>query len=216
MQKDFLHVNPVLTVSSVEYNKKPGKIATVKAVKDSTVPRDDLYKSGQIHTGPGEPANSVSKPTPRPKQVAARPVTTGKLLRPGGPGGAPSKLAARPRPAPAPQPLPQSRPQPAAAPTPKPVPQPVAAVAAATATGHGRTGSTGSMKAPPPPPPPASAPAPKKSTAKALYDFNSDQANELSVRAGDVVQIVSREGNGKLQLQASLSYKFSFADQNCT
>ncbi|KAK5673820.1 class II myosin, partial [Elasticomyces elasticus] len=166
----FTHLNTALRglnlkiADHVEYNKKPGKIATVKAVKDSTVPRDDLYKSGQIHTGPGEPANSVSKPTPRPKQVAARPVTTGKLLRPGGPGGAPSKLAARPRPAPAPQPLPQSRPQPAAAPTPKPVPQPVAAVAAATATGHGRTGSTGSMKAPPPPPPPASAPAPKKPT----------------------------------------------------
>ena len=174
------------------------------------MPRDDLYKSGQIHTGPGEPANSVSKPTPRPKQVAARPVTTGKLLRPGGPGGGPSKLAARPKPAPAPQPLPQSRPQPAAAPTPKPVPQPVAAVAAATATGHGRTGSTGSTKAPPPPPPPASAPAPKKPTAKALYDFNSDQSNELSVRAGDVVQIVSREGNGKLQFTSISPQSFFF------
>lgn len=159
--------------------------------------RDDLYKSGQIHTGPGEPANSVSKPTPRPKQVAARPVTTGKLLRPGGPGGGPSKLASRPRPAPPAQPLPQSRPQPAAAPTPKPAPQPVSAVAAA-ATAHNRTGSTGSMKAPPPPPPPAAAPAPKKPTAKALYDFSSAQSNELSVKAGEVVQIVSREGNGKL------------------
>lgn len=161
------------------------------------MPRDDLYKSGEIHTGPGEPANSVSKPTPRPKQVAARPVTTGKLLRPGGPGGGPSKLAARPKPAPAPQPLPQSRPQHAAVPTPKPVPQPVSAVAAA-ATAHNRTASTGSVKAPPPPPPPVSSPTPKKPTAKALYDFNSDQANELSVRAGEIVQIVSREGNGKL------------------
>ena len=161
------------------------------------MPRDDLYKSGEIHTGPGEPANSVSKPTPRPKQVAARPVTTGKLLRPGGPGGEPSKLAARPKPAPAPQPLPQSRPQHAAVPTPKPVPQPVSAVAAA-ATAHNRTASTGSVKAPPPPPPPVSSPTPTKPTAKALYDFNSDQANELSVRAGEIVQIVSREGNGKL------------------
>ncbi|OJJ84642.1 class I myosin myoA [Aspergillus glaucus CBS 516.65] len=181
----------------VEYNKKPGKIATVKAIKDSLVVRDDLYKSGTIHTGQGEPANAVSKPTPRPKQVAARPVTTGKLLRPGGPGGGPSKLASRPKPAPAPQPLPGAS-VPAPAPVQhKPVPQSVSAVAAA-ATAHSRTGSSGSVKAPPPPPPapPAAAAAPKKPVAKALYDFSSVQANELSVRQGEIVQVVSREGNG--------------------
>ena len=33
--------------------------------------------------------------------------------------------------------------------------------------------------------------------AKVLYDFNSDQTNELSIRAGELVQIVSKEGNGK-------------------
>jgi myosin-1 len=49
----------------------------------------------------------------------------------------------------------------------------------------------------PPPPPPAAAPAPKKPTAKALYDFNSQQSNELSIKAGEIVQIVSKEGNGK-------------------
>lgn len=181
----------------VEYNKKPGKIATVKAIKDSLVVRDDLYKSGTIHTGQGEPANAVSKPTPRPKQVAARPVTTGKLLRPGGPGGGPSKLASRPKPAPAPQPLPGAS-VPAPAPVQhKPVPQSVSAVAAAV-TAHSRTGSSGSVKAPPPPPPapPAAAAAPKKPVAKALYDFSSVQANELSVRQGEIVQVVSREGNG--------------------
>lgn len=188
-----------LTISSVEYNKKPGKIATIKAIKDPLVVRDDMYKSGTIHTGQGEPANAVSKPTPRPKQVAARPVTTGKLLRPGGPGGGPSKLASRPKPAPAPQPLPGSS-VPAPAPVqPKPVPQSVSAVAAAVVT-HNRTGSSGSVKAPPPPPPapPGAAVAPQKPVAKALYDFSSAQANELSVRAGEIVQVVSREGNGML------------------
>ncbi|PYH41241.1 class I myosin myoA [Aspergillus saccharolyticus JOP 1030-1] len=185
----------------IEYNKKPGKLATVKVVKDPGSSNVDSYKSSTIHTSAGEPANSVSKPTPRPKQVAARPVTKGKLLRPGGPGGGPSKLASRP--APARQPLPQ---QPAAAaaaavqpppPAPqpaaqaRPVPQPVAAVAAS----HTRTASSGSVRAPPPPPP-ASPPAPKKATAKVLYDFNSDRSNELSIRAGEIVQIVSKEGNG--------------------
>lgn len=186
-------------MSSLEYNKKPGKIATVKVVKDSTVARDDMYKSGTIHTGQGEPANAVSKPTPRPKQVAARPVTTGKLLRPGGPGGGPSKLAPRPKPAPAPQPLPGSTvpaAAPAPAPQPNPVPQPMSAMSAA-ATAHSRASSSGSVKAPPPPPP-VSAPAPKKPVAKALYDFSSAQPNELSIRAGEIVQIVSREGNGML------------------
>ncbi|KAF7128685.1 hypothetical protein CNMCM5793_003536 [Aspergillus hiratsukae] len=198
----FTHLNNTLRgqlnlkiADHIEYNKKPGKLATIKVVKDPAVARDDSYKSGTIHTGPGEPANSVSKPTPRPKQVSARPVTKGKLLRPGGPGGGPSKLAARPTPAA--QPLPRATPQPVAMQTSAPqpaaraVPQPVAAVAAS----HARTGSTASVRAPPPPPP-AAAPAPKKPTAKVLYDFNSQQANELSIKAGEIVQIVSKEGNG--------------------
>ncbi|THD00139.1 hypothetical protein EYZ11_000330 [Aspergillus tanneri] len=192
----------------IEYNKKPGKLATVKVIKDgSTV---DTYKSSTIHTSAGEPPSSVSKPTPRPKQVAARPVTTGKLLRPGGPGGGTSKLASRP--VPTRQPLPQSTPQPAAvqplpapqaAPAPRVVPQrtpvtgsqPVSQPVAAVAASHARTASSGSMRAPPPPPP-SNPPAPKKPTAKVLYDFSSGQSNELSIRAGEIVQIVSKEGNG--------------------
>ncbi|KAF4177792.1 hypothetical protein CNMCM7927_002952 [Aspergillus lentulus] len=193
----FTHLNNTLhgqlnlkIADHIEYNKKPGKLATVKVVKDPAVARDDSYKSSTIHTGPGEPANSVSKPTPKPKPVSARPVTKGKLLRPGGPGGGPSKLAARPTPAA--QPLPRATPQPAAPqPAARAVPQPVAAVAAS----HTRTGSTASVRAPPPPPP-AAAPAPKKPTAKVLYDFNSQQSNELSIKAGEIVQIVSKEGNG--------------------
>ncbi|KAJ5218083.1 Myosin-1 [Penicillium cinerascens] len=177
---------------SIEYNKKPGKLALVKAVKDPQAGNADSYKSSTIHTSAGEPASSVSKPTPRAKQVAARPVTTGKLLRPGGPGSGPSKLSAAARkPPPAAQPLPQSTPRPAAA-QPRIVPQPVAAAAAAA---HTRSDSSGSVRAPPPPPPSAP-PASKKPTAKALYDFNSDRANELSIRTGEIVQIVSKEGNG--------------------
>lgn len=95
---------------AISYNKKPGKLATVKVVKDTTVPRDDLYKSGTVHTGPGEPPNSVSKPTPKAKSIPGKPITSGKLLRPGGPGGQPSKLASRP--APQSRPVPQARPLP--------------------------------------------------------------------------------------------------------
>ncbi|KAJ4296289.1 class II myosin [Kalmusia sp. IMI 367209] len=178
---------------TIEFNKKPGKPAQVKAVKDPAVPRDDLYKSGTIHTAAGEPPNSTSKPTPKGKQVAAKPITKGKLLRPGGPGGGPSKLASRPA---------QSRPTPAAVPLstpattqPRPVPQPVAALS--NGTSHGRNASTSSNRAPPPPPPPPTAPpAPKEPTYKALYDFAGQSAGELSLRKDEVILITRKEGNG--------------------
>ena len=168
----------------IEYNKKPGKPATIKVVKDNAVPRDDIYKSGTIHTGQGESPNSVSRPTPKGKPKAAKAITKGKLLRPGGPGGGPSKLAARPA---ASRPVPQARalpgqqqarpvpqlpqtaasqlrqvPQPVAAQS-RPIPQPAASqsrpVPQPVATlgngiSHGRTDSSSSVNRAPPPPPP--------------------------------------------------------------
>lgn len=56
----------------------------------------------------------------------------------------------------------------------------------------------------PPPPPPASPPAQKKPTAKVLYDFSSAQSNELSIRAGEIVQVVSKEGNGEFSAPSFL------------
>ncbi|TKA72206.1 Myosin-1 [Friedmanniomyces simplex] len=92
---------------NIQYNKKPGKLAMVKAVKDPQVRRDDLYKSGAVHTGPGEPGNSVSRPTPKGKPVAAKAVTKGGLLKKST-GGKLSQQAARGqgRPVPQAQPLP--------------------------------------------------------------------------------------------------------------
>ncbi len=192
---------------SIEYNKKPGKPSIVKVVKDSTVARDDLYKSGTIHTGQGEPPNSVSKRTPKGKPKAGKPITQGKLLRPGGPGGGPSKLASRPAAArPVPQPMPsqpsQSRttpaqtssvrsvPQPAAA-QPRAVPQPLAAI---NGVSHGRSGSSGRA---PPPPPPAAPPVVKKDTFKALYEFAGQSQNELRQLAKDeVIEVLQKADNG--------------------
>ena len=192
---------------SIEYNKKPGKPSVVKVVKDTTVLRDDLYKSGTIHTGQGEPPNSVSKRTPKGKPKAGKPITQGKLLRPGGPGGGPSKLASRPAAArPVPQPIPsqpsQSRGTPAqtpsgrtipqpAAPQPRAVPQPSAAVNGIT---HDRSDSAGRA---PPPPPPAAPPAIKKDLYKALYDFTGQSANELHQNTKDeVIEILQKADNG--------------------
>jgi myosin-1 len=163
----------------------------VKAVKDPAIPRDDLYKSGSIHTGPGEPPSSVSRPTPKGRQIAAKPITKGKLLRPGGPGGGPSKLASRPA-----QPR-QTTPAatPVAAAQPRPVPQPVAALS--NGTGHARNQSASSTRAPPPPPPPPAAPpAPKEPTYRALYDFAGQSAGELSVKKDEVILVTQKESNG--------------------
>jgi len=179
------------------------------------VSRDDLYKSGTIYTGPGEPPNSQSRPTPRPKQVAGKPITKGKLLRPGGPGGGPSKLASRPATSrPVPQALPQAVPQAAPAaslprqPRPVPqvhpstqraVPQPLAAI---NGISHGRSESASSTeRSLPPPPHPAAPPAARKSTYRALYDFIGQNPNELSIRKNDVVEAMQKEGNGKLPIQ---------------
>ncbi|KAN0084753.1 P-loop containing nucleoside triphosphate hydrolase protein [Elaphomyces granulatus] len=192
-----LHGQSHLKIDQViEYYKKPGKLTVVKVLKDPTVARDDIYKSGAIHTGHGEPPNSISKPTPRPKQVSARPVTTGKLLRPGGPGGGPSKLgggrsngaATRPVPQPPPQPTPQQTSTQS-----RPIPPSITTVASSHKRVDSAT-SQNSIRAPPPPPP--ASPAVKKPTAKVLYDFSSERSNELSIRAGEIVQIVSKEGNG--------------------
>jgi len=203
---------------NIEFNKKPGKPAVVKVVKDPAVPRDDTYKSGTIHVGPGEPPNSVSRPTPRGKAIA-RPITTGKLLRPGGPGGQSSKIASRPKPAPAAQ-TPRAVPMPAARAVPAAVPAPaVQHTPASTSiyssvtqqlngvngTSHSRnesassTASFGRAAPPPPPPPPAAAPVavPGKPQAKVKYDFNSPNANELSISTGQILEIVQKESNGK-------------------
>jgi myosin-1 len=190
---------------SIEYNKKPGKAAVVKVVKDPAIPRDDMYKSGTIHVGQGESPSSVSRPTPRGKAIA-KPITSGKLLRPGGPGGGQSKVASRPRPA--------------AATTPRPVPTPAAVnrpiVQVNGTRGHARNESASSVSssraAPPAPPPPPAAPPARvsdKPQAKVKYDFSSPNSNELDISAGDVLDILQKEGNGKHDPAFSLNSKLT-------
>ncbi|KAI0023838.1 P-loop containing nucleoside triphosphate hydrolase protein [Xylariomycetidae sp. FL0641] len=170
---------------SIEYAKKPGKMQLVKVLKDSQQPVD-YYKSGAVHTQPGEPPSSVSKPTPKAKPVPPRPITRGKLIKPGGPGGRPSRIT-------------NSRPSttkrgPAAIQTPRPVPTP-AAVTSSIPSHTRNQNSTSSARAPPPPPP-AAPPAKAKMTAKVLYDFAGTKENELTIKAGDIIEIVQKENNG--------------------
>lgn len=202
----------MLTLPRIQYAKKPGKMALVKVVKDQAVRRDDIYKSGEIRTGPGENPNSVSKQTPKGKRIPGKPITSGKLLRPGGPSGGPSKLAHRPAQpvAPVSRPLPgstagpravpmaQQRPTSQTAAMPKPAPQPYSTPVAQNHARNDSTTSTASARvAPPPPPPPPQAAKAAEDTYRAIYDFNGQTETELSLQKDEVVVIMQKADNGK-------------------
>jgi len=177
----------------IEYAKKPGKMQLVKVMKDAPN-QVDFYKSSTIHTQAGLPPNSVSLPTPKGKPVPPRPITRGKLIKPGGPGGRPSRHANNR--------TPQARPGAAAA-TPRAAAQPRVTASTAVASAftnpipsHTRQQSNSSAVRAPPPPPPAAPAKPPKITAKVLYDFAGQKENELTIRAGDIIEIVQKENNG--------------------
>lgn len=184
---------------NIKYNKKPGKEVIVKVVKDPQVQRDDTYKSSQIHTGPGLPPNSESRQTPKGKPVAAKPITTGKLLKKS--GGKLSQQAAQRNPPPQARPLPGAgyaeapRQNERVVPQPQAVAQPVAALRTEPVS-HARIPSSGSGRVPPPPPPPSN-PAPSKDPQfKALYDFAGQTSGELSLRKDEVILVTQKENNG--------------------
>ncbi|KAL2155005.1 hypothetical protein VTH82DRAFT_3681 [Thermothelomyces myriococcoides] len=182
---------------TIEYAKKPGKMQVVKVLKDSPGPQD-FYKSGAVHTQPGEPPNSVSRPTPKGKPVPPRPITKGKLIKPGGPRGRPSRYPANRTPQPRPSATSTAATTSNAAATPRPVPQPQPAATATSTTlpSHTRQKSNSSVVRAPPPPPPPAPPAKPKIMAKVLYDFTGQRDNELSVKAGQIIEIVQKENNG--------------------
>ena len=76
-----------MLVASVDYAKKKEKRAQIKFIKDETVqpPNGDTYKSHTVHAPTGEPPTSTSRPAAKRKAGVVRPITQGKLLRPGGP-----------------------------------------------------------------------------------------------------------------------------------
>ncbi|KAI3394634.1 hypothetical protein diail_2498 [Diaporthe ilicicola] len=180
---------------TIEYAKKPGKMQQVKVLKDSPSPVD-FYKSGAVHTQPGEPPNSGSRPMPKAKPVPPRPITKGKLIKPGGPNGRPSRATGNRTPQPRPGAgagagaAPRAVPNPTPRPVPKPIPAPV------TIPSHNRNQSAASATRVPPPPPPSAPPAKAKIMAKVLYDFAGQRENELTIKTGDMIEVVQKETNG--------------------
>jgi myosin-1 len=197
---------------AIEYAKKPNKMQLVKVIKDSTM-REDFYKSGAVHTSQGEPPNSVSRPLPKGKPIPAKPFTKGRLIKPGGPGGRPSKSTNTTRNTkPVAQPT-QSYGTPSATRNIPPAPQLVQSFgtpsagrnvpqsAIANIPMHNRntpSASSGRSVPPPPPPPPAAAKAvPSQPQYKVLYEFAGQSENEITIRPGDMVTVAKKETNGK-------------------
>lgn len=160
--------------NQLEYSKGKDKKGHVTFKKDETIQKGDVYKSSTVSVPSGESATSVSKPPARRKPGVVRPITQGKLLRP----GVPSNPNRRPKA----QALPRSQPKPAAS-------LPSGSNPVATPTPK-RT----SVAPPPPRPPPSS--EPEKPMYRVLYDFATEQEGELSVSEGDTVEVTAKEDNG--------------------
>ncbi|KAH8919050.1 myosin tail 2, partial [Atractiella rhizophila] len=70
---------------TLDYQKKKGKREQIHVSKDQMGGEDGVYKSHKLAISSGQPPSSVSKPMPKRKPGIVRPITQGKLLRPGGP-----------------------------------------------------------------------------------------------------------------------------------
>ena len=174
---------------SIEYAKKPNKMQLIKVVKDSTM-RDDYYKSATIHTTQGERPDSISHLLPKGKPVPPKPFTKGRLIRPGGPNGRPSRLTNGTK-----NTKPANQSYAPAASQARSVPQP----AAAAIPNHTiTTPAASAARHVPPPPPPAPPAAPKEPQYRVLYDFAGQSANEVSLKTNELVTILQKENNGKV------------------
>ena len=201
---------PITDWCSIQYNKKPGKITNVSAIKDPSVARDDFYKSGKIHTGPGEPPTSESRDTPAEKQLpqAERDLKKTCLLPGQKPRPTKAEWQAAVRAEELGMPLP-SQPTRASQAVPSVVeptvqqpvaqrrvpPQPTPAINGANHLQE--TLTTRSARSTPSPTPPArEPPQPKKNLVKVLYDFDGAE-NQYAITKDEILESLNKEVNGR-------------------
>lgn len=204
--------------SAIEYQKKPGKLHSVKCQINESAPKyGDIYKSSTISVRRGNPPNSQVHKKPRKKssissgyhasssQATRRPVSIAAAQHvPTAPASRHSKKPAPPPPGmqnkaatrrSVPNPAStltasqsNARPSPPTAAT-RATP---AATPAAAAMGSGRQANI-----PPPPPPPPPSSKPKEPMFEAAYDFpGSGSPSELPLKKGDVIYITREEPSG--------------------
>ncbi|KTB16942.1 Myosin-5 [Nakaseomyces glabratus] len=200
---------------TLEYQKKPGKMHSVKCQVSDTAPKyGDVYKSSTIFVRRGNPANSKSKKKPRKKSSGMSAPTTqsSKTLAPprmssnnqnttvsqslnGGMNVKPQTPASRSAKKPAPPPPGSKKPAPqpmAKKPAPHPTPQ--AQMQTQTQIPASQSSATQSSIPPPPPPPPSKTSEPQ---FEAAYDFpGSGNPSELPLMKGDIVYITKEEPSG--------------------
>lgn len=162
---------------TVQYAKKKDKQAQITFKKDETIRKDDVYKSHVVSVPSGEAPGSVSNPPAKRKPGVVKPITSGKLLRA---GGGPLSAASKPRP--------QGRALPGAG----------AGAGGGVGRAPGAPISAGRTAPPPPsrapaPPPPA---APAVDQYKVLFDFATDQAGEVALTKGELVEVASKDDGG--------------------
>lgn len=203
---------PVNIGPVIEYSKKKGKKAQIKAVKGAGT-GDAVYKSHTITVGPGEAPNSVSNPMPprKPKAKKAAKAAPAAMAgrsqnrpqaralpgaaKPSAPAGIPAAApaAAAVKAAPAAPPAPKA---PTGFPSAFGAPKAPGAFGAPAAPKAPAAGRGAPPPPPPPPPPPAAAPAaPAKEMYRALYNF-AGQEGEMNLTKGDEVEVKEKDDNG--------------------
>lgn len=181
----------------IEYAKKPNKTLTIKVIKDSTTGHD-FYKSGVIHTSQGEPPDSVSRPMPKGKPIPARPFTKGRLIKPGGPGGRPSKLSNTSRNT---KPVPLSSGNGTSSENVSQLPNTTASCDNAQMASSQVSVRTVTRPPPPPPPAPIHSRPPKEPLYRVLYDFSGQSENEMSIQKDETVTVIQKMDNGKYSIR---------------
>lgn len=181
----------VTIANSLEYSKKKDKKATITFKKDETVQKDDVYKSSTVSVCTGEPPNSQSRPPAKKKPGIVRPITSGKLLRAGGPSNANNK--------------PKARSVPRVNPTPKIQTLPSGNTSSLTSsipTATTTTTTTASRGVPPQPkrasvaPPPRPPPISSTPKYKALFDFETEENGEMALVKDELVEVSQKDDNG--------------------
>lgn len=172
-------IESMITSCRIDYSKKKDKRAQIKAIKDETIKKDDMYKSHAIHVPSGEPPNSTSRPPAKRKPGVVRPITSGKLLKAGGPSQKPKSIS---RPKPAVQPLPgKSVPSEASRPTP----------VSASASAIRQPPHAPKRESLPPPP----AAEPDMPMYKAKFAFEGQEGEMKLVKDG-LYELVEKDDNG--------------------
>ncbi|KAI9220376.1 P-loop containing nucleoside triphosphate hydrolase protein [Blastocladiella britannica] len=206
-----IKVEPELKVT----NKKQAKAHSIKIAKDEAIKDGHwTFKKDKIAVNTGAPASSVTNP-PCPRKP--RPAST---RRPTANAGHKPVATSKPKPKPVVAPHAGARQQPYIPPamasptatTARPAPTPAAATpfaaaaAAVAASGRVTPPNTGSAAASPspararptPPPRPVAPPrpVPTKPMYKATFAFAGQEAGELSITAGEIVDVVTKQDGG--------------------